>query len=135
MDHSLTLCVFVNGELCVGFLELSLSFYGRPNISDVHVGKNLVKIFVNSYFSDFEPTFLLFGGSKNAFSKIDLFLRETNLDLSRHPQQVFKNIFFAFFSKFFFFKKNHYILEELRQLCSKFHDFSMKIRGETTVRS
>ena len=28
------LCVFVNGELALGFLELSLSFYGRPNISD-----------------------------------------------------------------------------------------------------
>ena len=28
------LCIFVNGELCVGFLELSLSFYGRLNISD-----------------------------------------------------------------------------------------------------
>ena len=28
------LCVFVNGELGLGFLELSLSFYGRPNISD-----------------------------------------------------------------------------------------------------
>ena len=31
--HS-ALCVFVNGELALGFLELSLSFYGRPNISD-----------------------------------------------------------------------------------------------------
>ena len=29
-----TLCIFVNGELAFGFLELSLSFYGRPNISD-----------------------------------------------------------------------------------------------------
>ena len=30
----IALCVFVNGELALGFLELSLSFYGRPNISD-----------------------------------------------------------------------------------------------------
>ena len=28
------LCVFVNGEFAFGFLELSLSFYGRSNISD-----------------------------------------------------------------------------------------------------
>ena len=27
-------CVFVNGELRLGFLELSLSFYGLPNISE-----------------------------------------------------------------------------------------------------
>ena len=57
--------------------------------------KNLVKIFVNSYFSDFEPIFLLFGGvcSKSDFSKKKFFLREgffeTNLDLNKHPQQVF----------------------------------------------
>ena len=31
---NITLCVFVNGELVLVFLELSLSFYGRPNISD-----------------------------------------------------------------------------------------------------
>ena len=31
--HS-ALCVFVNGELVLGFLELLLSFYGCPNISD-----------------------------------------------------------------------------------------------------
>ena len=30
----IALCVFVNGELALGFLELSLSFYGCPNISD-----------------------------------------------------------------------------------------------------
>ena len=32
-------------------------------------------------------------------------------------------------------KNNPHILEELRQLCAKFHDFSMKIRGETRVQS
>ena len=31
---TIALCVFVNGELALGFLELSLSFYDRPNISD-----------------------------------------------------------------------------------------------------
>ena len=59
---------------------------------------------------------------------------ETNLDLNKHPQQVFW-FFWAFFSNFFSKKNNHYILEELRQLCSKFHNFSMKIRGETRVQS
>ena len=34
-----------------------------------------------------------------------------------------------------FLKKNSKILEELRQFCAKFHDFSMKIRGETIVQS
>ena len=103
-------------------------------ISLVKLGKNSK----NSYFSDFEPIFLLFGGvcSKRDFSKKKFFLREgffeTNLDLNKHPQQVFW-FFWAFFSNFFSKKNNHYILEELRQLCSKFHDFSMKIQGETTV--
>ena len=105
-------------------------------ISLVKLGKNSK----NSYFSDFEPIFLLFGGvcSKSDFSKKKIFLREgffeTNLDLNKHPQQVFW-FFWAFFSNFFSKKNNHYILEELRQLCSKFHNFSMKIRGETRVES
>ena len=105
-------------------------------ISLVKLGKNSK----NSYFSDFEPIFLLFGGvcSKRDFSKKKFFLREgffeTNLDLNKHPQQVFW-FFWAFFSNFFSKKNNHYILEELRQLCSKFHNFSMKIRGETRVQS
>ena len=60
-------------------------------ISLVKLGKNSK----NSYFSDFEPIFLLFGGvcSKRDFSKKKFFLREgffeTNLDLNKHPQQVF----------------------------------------------
>ena len=32
--QNIALCVFVNGELALGFLELSLSFYDCPNISD-----------------------------------------------------------------------------------------------------
>ncbi len=32
-------------------------------------------------------------------------------------------------------KNNPHILEELRQHCAKFHDFSMKIHGETRVQS
>ena len=46
---------------------------------------------------------------------------ETNLDLRKHPQQVFW-FFSTFFSWFFFQKNNPHILEELRQLCAKFHD-------------
>ena len=105
-------------------------------ISLVKLGKNSK----NTYFSDFEPIFSLFGGvcSKSVFSKEKFFLREgffeTNLDLNKHPQQVFL-IFLAFFSVFFSQKNNHHILEELRQLCPKFHNFSMKIRGETRVQS
>ena len=32
-------------------------------------------------------------------------------------------------------KNNPHIIEELRQLCAKFHDFWMKIRGETIIQS
>ena len=64
--------------------------------------KNPVKIFVNLYFSDFEPFFLLFGGvcAKCPFYKTKSVLREdffeTNLDLRKHPEQVFW-INFSFF--------------------------------------
>ena len=83
---------------------------------------------------------MLLGGvsAKSAFSKKKFFLREdffeTTLDLRKHPQQVFW-FFPHFFLGFFFKKNNPHILEELRQLCAKFHDFSMKIRGETRVQS
>ena len=62
------------------------------------------------------------------------FFVETNLDLRKHPQQVF-GFFPHFFLNFSSEKNNPHILEELRQLCAKFHDFSMKIRGETRVQS
>ena len=61
-----------------------------------------MKIFVNLYFSDFEPFFLLFGGvcAKSPFYKKEFFLREdffeTNLDLRKHPQQVFLDLFLFF---------------------------------------
>ena len=83
---------------------------------------------------------MLLGGvcAKSAFSKKKFFLREdffeTNLNLHKHPQQVFF-YFFPVFFLIFFQKNNPHILEELRQLCAKFHDFSMKIRGETRVQS
>ena len=83
---------------------------------------------------------MLLGGvcSKSAFSKKKFFLREdffeTNLNLNKHPQQVFW-FFSPIFFLIFFQKNNPHILEELRQFCAKFHDFLMKIRGETRVQS
>ena len=55
-------------------------------------------------FQTLNPFFVIWGCllKKYFFSKIDLFLQEvfeTNLDLSRHPQQVF----FYFFGHFFWF--------------------------------
>ena len=61
-----------------------------------------MKIFVNSYFSDFEPFFLLFGGvcAKCPFYKKEFFLREdffeTNLDLRKHPPTGFLDLFLIF---------------------------------------
>ena len=83
-------------------LSDSLSFAEIPLVKLVHVGKNPLKIFVNLYFSDFEPFFLLFGGvcAKCPFYKTKSVLREdyfeTNLDLRKHPEQVFW-INFSFF--------------------------------------
>ena len=82
---------------------------------------------------------MLLGGvcAKSAFYKKNFFLREdffeTNLDLRKHPQQVF-GFFPHFFLNFSSEKNNPHILEELRQLCAKFYDYSMKIRGETKVK-
>ena len=87
---------------------------------------------MNSYFSDFEPSFLLFGGliskcpfyNKKSFLQEDFF--ETDLDLSKHPQQVFRIQFSLFkyqFSIFVFI----WIIGELRELCAKFWSSMIKI--------
>ena len=80
-----------------------------------------MKIFVNSYFSDFEPIFLLRGGvsSKSAFSKKNsfcerIFLRPI-LTWGNTPNR-FLDFLPQFFLNFFFQKNNLHILEELRQL-------------------
>ena len=93
-------------------------------ISLVKLGKNSK----NSYFSDFEPIF--FAILECLFKKW-IFLKkfflperffETNLDLNKHSQQVFFWHFVLIFSK----KNNHYIILELRQLCSKFQEFKVE---------
>ena len=106
----------------------------------VHVGKNLVKIFVNFYFSDFEPSCLLFGGlcSKCPFYKKEFFLQEdffeTNLDLSKHPQQVFW-IYFSFFKYLLSIFVSIWVIGKLRELCAKFWNSMIKIHREIICQS
>ena len=106
----------------------------------VHVGKNLVKIFVNLYFSDFEPSCLLFGGlcSKCPFYRNKLFLREEFLKpiltWTNTPQQFFWNYFSLFkslFSIFIFI----WVIGKLRELCAKFWNSMTKIHGEIFCQS
>ena len=83
---------------------------------------------------------MLLGGvcSKSTFSNYFFFLQEeffeTNLDLSKHPQQVFW-IFFSFtkylFSIFVFIR----VIGELRELCAKFWNFGVNIHGEIICQS
>ena len=120
-------------------MELSLSFYGRPNISDVHVRKILWKYLWIPIFQTKNPFFCYLGVfpqkvhflKKNSFCE-RIFLRPL-LTCGNTPNKFFD--FFHTFFLVFFQKKIPHILEELRQLCAKFHDFSMKIRGETRVQS
>ena len=83
---------------------------------------------------------MLLGGvcSKSTFSNYFFFLQEeffeTNLDLSKHPQQVFW-IFFSFtkylFSIFVFIR----VIGELREQCAKFWNFGVNIHGEIICQS
>ena len=99
-----------------------------------------MKIFVNLYFSDFEPSFWLFGGlcSKCPFYKNYQFLREeffeTSLDLSNQPQQVFW-IYFSFFKYLFSIFVFLSVIGELRELCVKFWNSVTKIHGEIISQS
>jgi len=125
-------------------MSLSLSnfieFCWNPFSKNCRRWKNQVKIFVNLYFSDFKPCFLLFGGlcSKCPFYKKKSFLREdffkTNLDLSRHPQQVFW-IFLPFFKYLLFIFVFIWVIWELRELCLKFWNSMIKIHGEIISQS
>ena len=125
-------------------MSLSLSnfieFCWNPFSKNCRRWKNQVKIFVNLYFSDFKPCFLLFGGlcSKCPFYKKKSFLREdffkTNLDLSRHPQQVFW-IFLPFFKYLLFIFVFIWVIWELRELCWKFWNSMIKIHGEIISQS
>ena len=99
-----------------------------------------MKIFVILYFSDFEPSFWLFGGlcSKCPFYKKKSFLREgffeTNLDFINHPLQDFWN-FPPTFPKYFQIFPQISIFGEFRYLCLKFGTFSINIHGEKCFQS
>ena len=94
----------------------------------------------DSIFSDFGGLFLLVRGvcSKCSFSNFGFFLQEdffeTNLDLSKHPEQVF-------WTFFLFFKYNVLIFVfilvfgELREHCAKFWNFCVNIHRENICQS
>ena len=90
----------------------------------VHVVKNLVKIFVNLYFSDFEPSCLLFGGlcSKCPFYRNELFLREEFLKpiltWTNTPQQFFW-IYFSLFKSLFSIFIFIWVIGKLSELACK----------------
>ena len=83
---------------------------------------------------------MLFRGvcSKHPFYKKDFFLREdffeTNLDLSKHPEQVFW-IFFKFFKYFFLIFVFVWLNGELMELCAKFWNFWIDIHREIICQS
>ena len=99
-----------------------------------------MKIFVNFNFSDFEPLFRLFRGlcAKCPFYKTKSILREdffeTNLDLRKHPEQVFW-IFFSFFKYIYSIFVFICVIGELRELCAKFWNFWIKIHREKNCQS
>ena len=125
-------------------MSLSLSnfieFCWNPFSKNCPRWKNLVKIFVNSYFSDFKPFFRLFRGlcSKCALYRKKSFLQEdffeTNLDLSKHPEQVFW-ILFPLFKYLFLIFVLIWVIGELRELCAKFWNSMIKIHGEIISQS
>ena len=87
---------------------------------------SLTKIAKIPIFQIKNPFFCYLGvfAQKVLFTKKKFFLREdffeTNLDLRKHPQQVF-GFFPHFFLNFSSEKNNPHILEELRQLLSLIH--------------
>ena len=118
---------------------MSLSLSKSLNFAWISLVK-IAKTGKKSIFSDFECIFLLFRGvcSKCPFYKKDFFLQEdffeTNLDLSKHPEQVFWNFFKVFkylFSIFVFIWLNG----ELRELCAKFWNFWINIHKEIICQS
>ena len=76
--------------------------------------------------------------SKRSFSNFGFFLQEdffeTNLDLSKHPEQVF-SIFSYFLNIFFWRKKIILVFGELRELCAKFWKFWVNIHREIICQS
>ena len=116
-------------------LSDSLSFAEIPLVKLVHVGKIQLKYLWICIFQTLNHLFLLFRGvcAKCPFYKKELFLREdffeTNLDLSRHPQQVFWFLspFFKYLFSIFVFT---WVIGELRELCWKFWNSMIKIHAE-----
>ena len=87
---------------------MSLSLSNSLSFALIPLAKSL-KSSKNSFFSDFGGLFLLVRGvcSKRSFSNFGFFLQEdffeTNLDLSKHPEQVFS--IFSYFLNIFFWRK------------------------------
>ena len=79
----------------VTFTFYFVEFCLNPFCKKIPVWKNLVKLFMNSYFLDFKPFLLLLRGlcskcpfyTKKSFLQEDFF--ETNLDFSKHPELFF----------------------------------------------
>jgi len=101
---------------------------------------NIWKNSKNSYFSDFEHIFLLFGGvlSKCTFYENKLFWPELFLRPIFTWENTPNRFFFIFFSfvkylfKIFVFI---WVFGELRQLCAKFGKFWAKIHREMNCQS
>ena len=118
---------------------MSLSLSKSLRVALIPLAKFL-KSSKNSIFSDFGCLFLLVRGvcSKRSFSNVGFFLQEdffeTNLDLSKHPEQVF-SIFSYFLNIFFWRKKIILVFGELRELCAKFWKFWVNIHREIICQS
>ena len=72
--------------------------------------------------------------SKRSFSNFGFFLQEdffeTNLDLSKHPEQVF-NYFFFIFKYICLIFVFIWVFGELRGLCAKFWSFALGVKMMT----
>ena len=118
---------------------MSLSLSNSLSFALIPLAKSL-KSSKNSFFSDFGGLFLLVRGvcSKRSFSNFGFFFQEdfyeTNLDLSKHPEQVF-SIFSYFLNIFFWRKKIILVFGELRELCAKFWKFWVNIHREIICQS
>ena len=99
-----------------------------------------MKIFVNSYFSDLNHFFWYLGvfAQNVPFIKKKSILRdnflETNLDLSRHPQQVFW-IYISFFKYLCSIFVFICVIWEFRELYAKFWNFWISIHREIICQS
>ena len=118
---------------------MSLSLSNSLSFALIPLAKSL-KSSKKSFFSDFGGLFLLVRGvcSKRSFSNFGFFLQEdffeTNLDLSKHPEQVFW-IFFKVFKYLFSIFVFVWVNGELMELCAKFWNFWIDIHREIICQS